>query len=101
MHVGFKGVMNEIFLRDLAKKTRRGQLDAVNSGRSAGGHCYRYDILNGETAGIYQINKDQAQIVRRIMQDYVAGHSPRTIASELNAEGVEAPRGGGNGALRR
>ena len=25
MHIGFKGVMNEMFLRDLAKKTRRGQ----------------------------------------------------------------------------
>ncbi|MGD0105507.1 MAG: recombinase family protein, partial [Rhodopila sp.] len=33
-------------------------------------------------------------MIRRIMQDYGAGVSPRKIAFKLNAEGVGAPRGG-------
>ena len=94
MHIGFKGVMNEMFLRDLAKKTKRGQAGVVKSGRSAGGHCYGYDIVKADEAGIYQINEAQAEQVCRIMQLYVDGESPRTIAARLNAEKIEAPRGG-------
>jgi len=93
MHVGFKGVMNEMFLRDLAKKTRRGQTGVVNSGRSAGGRCYGYDIVPGEQNGILTINEDEAETVRRIMRLFVEGTSPRSIASMLNREGVTAPRG--------
>ena len=94
MHIGFKGVMNEMFLRDLAKKTRRGQAGVIKSGRSAGGHCYGYDIVSGEEAGIYRINQEQADTIRLIMQLYVEGMSPRAIATRLNREGKEAPRGG-------
>tara|TARA_R110001599_G_scaffold36906_4_gene115179 strand:+ start:3036 stop:4622 length:1587 start_codon:yes stop_codon:yes gene_type:complete len=93
MHVGFKGVMNEMFLRDLAKKTRRGQTGVVNSGRSAGGHCYGYDILPGEQNGILTINDEEAETIRRIMRLFVEGKSPRSIAAMLNQEGVAAPRG--------
>ena len=81
MHVGFKGVMNEMFLRDLAKKTRRGQTGVVNSGRSAGGRCYGYDIVPGEQNGILTINEDEAETVRRIMRLFVEGTSPRSIAA--------------------
>ena len=94
MHVGFKGVMNEMFLRDLARKTRRGQAGVIKSGRSAGGHCFGYDIVKGDENGIYQINKEQAEIIRNIMRSYVEGKSPRAIAARLNQEGVQAPRGG-------
>ena len=94
MHVGFKGVMNEMFLRDLARKTRRGQAGVVKSGRSAGGHCFGYDVVKAEQNGIYQINSEQAEIVREIMQLYVDGVSPRAIAARLNRRGIEAPRGG-------
>lgn len=94
MHIGFKGVMNEMFLRDLARKTRRGQAGVIRSGRSAGGHCYGYDIVKAEEAGIYQINDEQADRIREIMQLYVEGTSPRAIAARYNSDGVEAPRGG-------
>lgn len=94
MHVGFKGVMNEMFLKDLARKTRRGQAGVIKSGRSAGGHCYGYDIVPGEEAGIYAINEDEAAVVRRILRLYVENQSPRSIAAQLNRECVVAPRGG-------
>ena len=44
LHVGLKGTMNALFLKDLADKTRRGLRGRVAAGRSAGGLCYGYDI---------------------------------------------------------
>lgn len=34
MHVGFKGTMNALFLKDLAQKTRRGLQGRIEAGRS-------------------------------------------------------------------
>ena len=40
LHVGLKGTMNALFLKDLAAKTHRGLRGCVEAGRSAGGRCY-------------------------------------------------------------
>jgi DNA invertase Pin-like site-specific DNA recombinase len=37
LHIGFKGTMNALFLKDLAEKTRRGQCGRVADGKAAGG----------------------------------------------------------------
>ena len=44
---------------------------------------------NGERA----IVEAEAQILRRIFQDYVDGRTPRDIAHDLNRENVPPPRG--------
>jgi site-specific DNA recombinase len=44
--------------------------------------------------GKRQIDPAQAAIVRRIFEEYVAGRSPRAIATDLNRESVPSPRGG-------
>jgi site-specific DNA recombinase len=46
LHVGLKGTMNAIFLRDLADKTRRGLEGRVREGRSGGGLCFGYDVVS-------------------------------------------------------
>ncbi len=54
LHVGLKGTMNALFLKDLADKTRRGLRGRVEKGRSGGGLCYGYAIarsMNGERGG--------------------------------------------------
>jgi DNA invertase Pin-like site-specific DNA recombinase len=38
LHVGLKGTMNALFLKDLADKTRRGQRGRVALGKSGGGN---------------------------------------------------------------
>jgi hypothetical protein len=43
------------------------------------------------------INEAQATIVRRIFGEYGIGKSPRTIAKDLNAEGIAGPSGKGWG----
>ncbi|EKM98220.1 recombinase family protein, partial [Acidocella sp. MX-AZ02] len=42
LHIGLKGTMNALFLKDLAEKTRRGQMGRIAAGKSAGGLCYGY-----------------------------------------------------------
>ncbi|NJL50212.1 MAG: recombinase family protein [Bacteroidales bacterium] len=100
LHVGLKGTMNALFLKDLADKTRRGLRGRVELGKSGGGNAYGYDVVkkfdaSGEPVrGDRTINEFQAEVVRRICRDYAAGKSAQRIAFELNKEGVPAPGGG-------
>jgi site-specific DNA recombinase len=45
LHVGLKGTMNALFLKDLAQKTRRGQRGRVEAGKIPGGNSYGYRII--------------------------------------------------------
>jgi DNA invertase Pin-like site-specific DNA recombinase len=92
LHVGLKGTMNALFLKDLAIKTRRGLEGRVRQGLSGGGLCYGYDLVIGQT-GVRRINENQARVVRRIFEEYAAGRSPRAIARTLNSEGLVGPLG--------
>ena len=100
LHVGLKGTMNALYLKDLAQKTRRGLEGRVRAGRSAGGLCYGYDVVDeydgrGERVhGGRRINPVEADIVVRIFEEFAAGMSPRAIAKRLNREGTAGPRGG-------
>jgi len=103
LHVGLKGTMNALFLKDLALKTRRGLEGRVRQGRSGGGLCYGYDVVRevdaagNPVAGGRRINLAEAEIVRRVFREYAAGRSPRAIAHGLNADGIAAPSGRGWG----
>jgi site-specific DNA recombinase len=97
LHIGLKGTMNALFLKDLADKTRRGLRGRVEQGKSGGGKCYGYDVVPGEEKGGRTINEIEAVIVRRICQDYADGKSPKAIAHQLNKEGVPGPTGKGWG----
>jgi site-specific DNA recombinase len=105
LHIGLKGTMNALFLRDLADKTRRGVRGRVEAGKSGGGNAYGYDVVRKISAdgtpvrGDRAINMSEAAIVRRIFSEYAAGKSPRAIAASLNKEGVPSPsncKGGRN-----
>jgi site-specific DNA recombinase len=99
LHVGLKGTMNALFLKDLADKTRRGQRGRIELGKAGGGLCYGYDVVRtigadgAPTAGERKINEAEAEVVRRIFSEYAAGRSSRTIAIGLNAKGVSGPQG--------
>ena len=97
LHVGLKGTMNALFLKDLTDKTRRGLRGRVELGKSGGGLCYGYrvrratpdDMARGERV----IVPAEAEVVRRIFRDYSAGMSPKAIAKQLNTEGCLGPAG--------
>ncbi len=99
LHVGLKGTMNALFLKDLAMKIRRGQRGRVEHGRSAGGLAYGYRVVRemdarGEPVrGGRDIDEAQAHVVRRIFNEFSSGRSPRSIAKGLNKEGAAGPNG--------
>lgn len=99
LHVGLKGTMNALYLKDLAQKTRRGLEGRVRQGKSGGGNAYGYDVVkkldaSGEPLrGDRRINEAEATIVRRIFNEFVQGRSPKTIAHALNHEGIAGPSG--------
>ena len=91
LHVGLKGTMNQLFLADLSRKTRRGLVARVKAGYSGGGRCYGYRIVG---TGVLVVDEGEAAVIVRIFRDYAAGASPRAVAHALNQEGVPGPRGG-------
>ncbi len=96
IHVGLKGTMSALFLKDLAQKTRRGQIGRVKAGRIPGGKSYGYDIVKdaSEERGRRTINDGEAEIVRRIFGQYADGKGPLAIVADLNRDGIAGPRGG-------
>ncbi len=101
LHVGLKGTMNALFLKDLAQKTKRGLEGRVLHGKSGGGRAYGYDVAkihdeHGERVrGNLSINQAEVLVVRHIFEDYTKGKSPRAIAITLNKAGTAAPSGKG------
>ena len=99
LHVGLKGTMNALFLKDLAAKTHRGQRGRVEQGKAGGSLGYGYDVVKAVDAagepvrGERRINEAEAAIVRRIFREYAAGASPRAIVRRLNDDGIPGPRG--------
>ena len=99
LHVGLKGTMNALFLKDLAMKTHRGLRGRVEKGKAGGGLCYGYKVVkkldgNGEPIrGDREIVPEEAEIVRRIFREFASGKSPKAIAVDLNKDGVPGPLG--------
>ena len=99
LHIGLKGTMGALYLKDLAQKTHRGLEGRIRNGRSAGPAVYGYQAVrsfgpDGEPErGLRAIDPVEARIVRRIFRDYAAGVSPIAIARSLNDDGIAGPSG--------
>lgn len=113
LHVGLKGTMNALFLRDLAAKIKRGQIGRILKGYSVAGLSYGYRVVRrfderGEPIrGLREIDEEQADVIRRIFREFASGQSGRMIAAGLNRDGIPSPFGGDwsgstiNGNLKR
>lgn len=98
---GFKGLMNELFLDDLAERVHRGQEGQALKGFWNGGKPYGFKLVpvtDPSRRDAYDqparigtrlvIDEKQAAIVREIFQRFVDGASHRAIAAVLNERGV-------------
>ena len=102
LHVGLKGTMGALYLKDLADKTRRGLEGRVREGRSGGGLCYGYRVVRGPVGPRRRARARPARdrSGRRPRSsggssaEFAAGAGPAPIAAALNREGVPGPRGG-------
>jgi site-specific DNA recombinase len=98
LHIGLKGTMNAMFLKELADKTRRGLRGRVERGKAGGGVSFGYRIVRTFKDGVVstgerEIVPEEAEIIRRIFKHYLSGAPPRQIAKDLNRDGLRGPRG--------
>jgi site-specific DNA recombinase len=96
----FRGIINELYLTDLKKKTHRGQMGQVLRGFSVGNRGYGYaSVPDGDTkfdkkgrlrADGFKlvIVPEEARVVQRIFRDFIDGKAINKIAKEMNDEHV-------------
>ena len=96
--IQMRGLINELYLDDLRKKTLRGLEGQKLRGFSAGEKVYGYYTkpvgelkLNRKGQAKYEgmvhkINPDEAEIVKRIFKEFTEGKSIHKIALQLNEE---------------
>ena len=99
MHIGLKGTMNALFLKDLAQKTHRGLRGRIEAGKAAGGKSFGYDLVRRTDArgepirGERAINEAEAAVVRRIFTMTAEGYCPIPISKTLNAASIAGTGG--------
>ena len=88
------GMVDSLYVKELAKKTHRGLEGLMLRGQHTGGRCFGYDSVPvpGTTGKQLIINESEAAVVRRIFEMSAEGQSLKTIAKTLNSEGVPSPR---------
>jgi DNA invertase Pin-like site-specific DNA recombinase len=86
------GLVDSLYIKELAKKTHRGLEGRAIKGLHTGGRCYGYDNVREGDAVRLKVNDAEAAVVRRIFEMCASGISLKTIAKTLNLEGVASPR---------
>ena len=88
------GMVDSLYVKELAKKTHRGLEGRMLRGQHTGGRCFGYDSVPvpGATGKQLVINESEAAVVRRIFEMSADGQSLKTIAKTLNRECVPPPR---------
>ena len=103
--VGVHGIVDSLYLKDLAKRTFRGIEQLALSGFHTGGRVFGYRRVPIESnterdshgrpviAGVkLAVDPNQAATVRRIFERYAAGDSLKRIAIDFNDEGILSPQ---------
>jgi site-specific DNA recombinase len=91
--VAVHGLVDSLYVKELAKKTHRGLEGAFLRGLHAGGRCYGYRNVPAEGGGVrLEIEEAEAAVVRRIFEMSAGGMSLKAIAMLLNKEKVPPPR---------
>lgn len=100
LHVGLKGTMNALFLRDMKAKVRRGQSARVAAGFAPSSLPYGYRVVRGvvddkgrTVNGVREIDEAEAAVIRRIFEEFSAGRKAGDIVADLNRENIPAPGG--------
>ncbi len=88
------GMVDSLYVKELAKKTHRGLEGLMLRGQHTGGRCFGYDSVPvpGATGKQLVIHESEAAVVRRIFEMSADGQSLKTIAKTLNRECVPPPR---------
>lgn len=101
LHVGLKGTMNALFLRDMKAKVRRGQAARVAAGYASSSCAYGYRVVRGvvdargrNVNGMREIDEAEASVIRRIFKEFAEGRKISAIIAGLNHDQIPSPAGG-------
>ncbi len=86
------GLVDGLYIKELAQKTHRGLEGKILRGLHAGGRCFGYKTAAVEGGKKLEVNEAEAALVRRIFEMSASGGSLKAIAKTLNREGVPPPR---------
>jgi site-specific DNA recombinase len=88
------GLVDSLYVKELAKKTHRGLESCAINGLHTGGRCYGYTsvAVGDRESKRLVINDSEAAVVRRIFEMFASGVSLKKIAKTLNSECVQSPR---------
>ena len=92
IHVGLRGIVGEMFLKDLGNKVRRHHTGRALEGKIPGRVAYGYRTVPGKP-GEREIDPPTAAVVRRIFAEYAAEKGVKAICDDLNREGIPAQTG--------
>ena len=81
--------MDEYYSINLAEEVKRGMTEKAKRGGVLSIAGYGYKVENGE----YVIVPEEAEIIRKVFNDYANGKGYLTIAKSLNAMGIKSHRG--------
>jgi len=89
-----KGYAAKIEHAKIRERTLRGRRARVEHGKIHNSGTELYGYRRDRERGVRLIHEEEARIVRRIFAEVVAGKPMRTIAADLNREGVPSPAAG-------
>jgi site-specific DNA recombinase len=99
-----KGIVGAEWVKGISRSTHRGLEGRALGGFATGGKTYGYtskEELNPadpeHARRVPVIAQREAEVVRRVFQEFARGQSPREIAIGFNADGVPAPHDHGRG----
>ena len=85
--VGFKGIFNDMYCRDISKKIRAGYKQKQREGIVL---IPPMGYFKDKNTGKIEIVEEEAEIVRRIFTLYTSGYGLKSIAKMLNDEGIKS-----------
>lgn len=93
MFVYMLGIFAQWYRENLSEEVVKGQKKRAENGlRNTAQRPYGYNVSSDDLS--LAINEEEAAVVRRIFEQYIAGWGRVKIAKELNKDGIPANRGG-------
>lgn len=86
------GMVDSLYVQELAKKTHRGMEGKALKGFSTGGSTYGYHNIQTPEGFVKEVIQDEAAVVHHIFELADHGYSLDGIVRKLNAEGIRPPR---------
>lgn len=86
------GIVDSLYVKELAKKTHRGLEGLALKGLHTGGRCYGYRTVQTSQGYRLEIVPEEADVVRHIFELYASGLSLKKTAARLMTERIPRPR---------